>query len=96
MQDVLAQGVWSPVSYFDSSKAVSWHAELVSPDGSEFVVMHDNKKLGTVSWDLLGIHNVNNALAAIAAATHANVVPEAAIEALHHLKMLNVWFGTNL
>jgi UDP-N-acetylmuramate: L-alanyl-gamma-D-glutamyl-meso-diaminopimelate ligase len=38
--------------------------------------------LGRVRWQQLGAHNRLNALAAIAAARHAGVVPAAAIEAL--------------
>ncbi|MGZ5127763.1 MAG: glutamate ligase domain-containing protein, partial [Burkholderiales bacterium] len=37
---------------------------------------------GTVRWDLIGAHNRSNALAAIAAARHAGVPPNVAIEAL--------------
>jgi UDP-N-acetylmuramate: L-alanyl-gamma-D-glutamyl-meso-diaminopimelate ligase len=36
-----------------------------------------------VKWDLIGAHNMENALAAIAAARHAGVSVEHAIEALH-------------
>ncbi|MBX3637256.1 MAG: UDP-N-acetylmuramate:L-alanyl-gamma-D-glutamyl-meso-diaminopimelate ligase, partial [Rubrivivax sp.] len=38
--------------------------------------------LGRVEWDLLGEHNQMNALAAIAAAEHVGVAPEAAAAAL--------------
>jgi len=38
--------------------------------------------MGVVRWDLMGEHNRNNALAAIAAARHAGVEPRVSIEAL--------------
>jgi UDP-N-acetylmuramate: L-alanyl-gamma-D-glutamyl-meso-diaminopimelate ligase len=42
----------------------------------------DGASQGTVAWQMLGAHNVDNALAAIAAARHAGVPVAAAIEAL--------------
>ncbi|MGC8074227.1 glutamate ligase domain-containing protein, partial [Salmonella enterica] len=40
------------------------------------------EKVGTVEWDLVGDHNVDNALMAIAAARHVGVTPELACQAL--------------
>src|SRR5690606_32953891 len=51
-----------------------------------FQVMHHGKSVGEVRWSLLGQHNVNNALAAIAAANHAGVAPDVAIAALASFK----------
>jgi UDP-N-acetylmuramate: L-alanyl-gamma-D-glutamyl-meso-diaminopimelate ligase len=45
-------------------------------------VLHDRRAVGEVRWQLLGEHNVMNALAAIAAADHAGVAPERAALAL--------------
>lgn len=81
LQDVLAKGCWTPVDTFSGPEA-HWQAKLVKTDGSQFVVSHKNKPVGEVSWGLLGNHNVNNALAAIAAAHHAGVDPAIAIEGL--------------
>lgn len=78
--DVLQKGCWTPVELFGSKG--SWHAELVNADGSEFKVYYKEICYGIVKWSLLGMHNVSNALAAIAAARHAGVKPEVAIEAL--------------
>src|SRR5690606_12057174 len=49
---------------------------------SRVVVLCDGASAGTVEWNLLGAHNVDNALAAIAAARHAGVPVAAAIDAL--------------
>lgn len=64
-----------------------WHGAEANADGSAFdVSLRDTKgalrSYGRVEWSLLGNHNVNNALAAIAAARHAGVSPEVAAEAL--------------
>ena len=63
-----------------------WHAELLKKDGSEFNVLHNGVIAGTVTWSLLGQHNVDNALMAIAAAHHAGVTLPDAIEALSFFK----------
>ncbi len=81
IKDVLARGCWTPVVAFGSRHS-SWRAELLQADGSEFELFHDGKSVGRVQWALLGSHNVDNALAAIAAAHHAGVRPEQALEAL--------------
>jgi UDP-N-acetylmuramate: L-alanyl-gamma-D-glutamyl-meso-diaminopimelate ligase len=75
---VLDMGCWSPVQYVGSD----WKTNQASPDGSEFDVLLKDKKLGTVKWPLIGQHNINNGLMAIAAARHAGIQPELAIEAL--------------
>lgn len=77
---VLAQGCWTPVEYFGSTKA--WLAEELDADA--FRVSFAGKEQGTVRWNLLGEHNRSNALAAIAAARHAGIDPAAACSALGH------------
>jgi UDP-N-acetylmuramate: L-alanyl-gamma-D-glutamyl-meso-diaminopimelate ligase len=83
--DVLNQGCWTPTVTFGGEKG-EWRAGLLKKDGSVFTVLHQNKPLGEVHWNLLGQHNVDNALAAIAAAYHANVLPAQAIQALSTFK----------
>lgn len=77
---MLKMGCWTPIEYFAGEG--EWQAQLVQKDGSEFKVLHKGKELGTVKWSMLGEHNVNNALAAIAAARHAGVPVDIAIAAL--------------
>jgi UDP-N-acetylmuramate: L-alanyl-gamma-D-glutamyl-meso-diaminopimelate ligase len=76
---VLGKGCWSEVEYF-AGPGFGWKASAV--DAGSFDVSLDGKTLGRVAWDLVGAHNRDNALAAIAAARHAGVPPEAAIDAL--------------
>ncbi len=80
--EVLDRGCWTPVEYFDPKHEAYWHTENSSRDGSSFDVVCDGERVGRVSWDLIGRHNVSNALAALAAARHAGVPPKTAIEAL--------------
>jgi UDP-N-acetylmuramate: L-alanyl-gamma-D-glutamyl-meso-diaminopimelate ligase len=60
-----------------------WSAQLPSGgDGSRFTVLEAGQPRGEVSWPLIGAHNVDNALAALAAARHAGVALTQGIEAL--------------
>lgn len=83
IQDVLTRGCWTPCESLNGVDA-PWNACILSNDGSAFSVIYQGKEIGDVRWNMLGEHNVNNALAAIAAAVHAGVSPSIAIEALSH------------
>ncbi|MCC5852573.1 MAG: UDP-N-acetylmuramate:L-alanyl-gamma-D-glutamyl-meso-diaminopimelate ligase, partial [Alkalimonas sp.] len=68
-------------------KAAPWQSRLLSVDGSAFAVyLADETQClqlqGEVHWGLLGQHNVDNAMMAIAAARHVGVPVAVAIEAL--------------
>jgi UDP-N-acetylmuramate: L-alanyl-gamma-D-glutamyl-meso-diaminopimelate ligase len=92
---VLQMGCWTPVARLRAGQdrprrraganraddAALWCADQVATDGSSFRVSRDGTAIGTVEWSQLGIHNVHNALAAIAAAHHAGVSPTVAIDA---------------
>ncbi len=84
LSDVLKMGCWTPVTTFGSQG--EWQAKLIEKDGSAFTVLHHHQSVGDVHWNLLGQHNVENALAAIAAAHQANVSVETAIRALSTFK----------
>ena len=59
-----------------------WYPGDVASDGRSFTVYFAGEAVGRVSWSLLGVHNVGNALGAIAAARHVGVEPAVACEAL--------------
>ena len=82
IEDMLKRGCWSS----RQSLGKEWHAELLKKDGSEFNVLHNGVIAGTVTWALVGQHNVDNALVAIAAAHHAGVTLPDAIDALSFFK----------
>ncbi len=79
---VLEMGCWTAVEYFSAQGDCAWRAGDMSPDGSAFDVICEGVNAGRVSWPLTGMHNVSNALAAIAAARHAGVPVRAGIAAL--------------
>jgi len=81
LAQVLAMGCWTPQESFGQTGA-DWHAQLLEADGTVFEVVHGNEVRARVTWDLLGEHNVSNALAAVAAARHAGVSIPVACQAL--------------
>lgn len=85
LNEVLKKGCWTPCTSFGGSKS-AWQARLIKNDGSSFEVLHQGKLVAKAEWSLLGQHNVDNALAAIAAAVHVGVAPEKAIAALASFK----------
>ncbi|NOH80970.1 UDP-N-acetylmuramate:L-alanyl-gamma-D-glutamyl-meso-diaminopimelate ligase [Vibrio sp. RE86] len=80
IQDVLERGCWSETEF--SGDQGEWQAEKRVADGSEFDVLFQGEKVGIVKWDLVGDHNVDNALMAIASARHVGVTPDLACESL--------------
>lgn len=80
IQDVLSRGCWSETE--SSGELGDWDAKKLVKDGSKFEVYFQGECVGTVDWDLVGDHNVNNALMAIAAARHVGVTPDLACESL--------------
>ncbi len=80
LDDVLSRGCWSETEF--SGDAGEWKAQKCVADGSQFDVIFQNETVGQVKWDLVGDHNVDNALMAIAAARHVGVTPDLACESL--------------
>ena len=78
---VLARACYSEVQRF-GTKREEPGGICARGDPQSFDVLRGSLKLGRVEWDLLGEHNQMNALAAIAAAEHVGVAPEAACAAL--------------
>lgn len=88
LADVLSQGCWSRVEGFSLDRAggAQWSVRHSERDKSEFSVLHADRVVGTVRWNLAGTHNRANALAAIAAATGFGVEPGQAVTALSEFR----------
>ena len=78
---VIEKGCWSTVEKFGNASDSHWQTINEADDGS-FDVLLNNKAVGRLTWKLFGEHNRMNALASMAAARHAGVTVEVAIEAL--------------
>lgn len=80
---VFEKGSWAPHETFvvGEDSSADWQVKLLQKDGSSFQVKHDDQ-MAEVNWRLLGQHNVQNAIAAIAAAAHVGVSLQTSCEAL--------------
>jgi UDP-N-acetylmuramate: L-alanyl-gamma-D-glutamyl-meso-diaminopimelate ligase len=75
---VLHAGCWSEVRSFGAANS-DFTAE---GEPHEFALLQNGKRVAQVVWDMTGVHNQLNALAAIAAADHVGVSPEDSARAL--------------
>lgn len=80
LQRVIDKGCWTPVQTTGADG--QWQAQLLKDDGSDFSVTLDGVEQSRVQWSLTGLHNVANALAALAAARHVGVTAEHGAQAL--------------
>jgi UDP-N-acetylmuramate: L-alanyl-gamma-D-glutamyl-meso-diaminopimelate ligase len=79
IDQVLEMGCWSQSQSFsaDNKPCAEWRAELGSADGSRFTLHASNpSQFASVDWSCSGRHNVENGLAAAAAAHHVGVQVE--------------------
>ncbi|MDX1491501.1 MAG: UDP-N-acetylmuramate:L-alanyl-gamma-D-glutamyl-meso-diaminopimelate ligase [Pseudohongiellaceae bacterium] len=74
----------------EDSEGLSWEAKPLSEDASVFTVAKRKgavvQSQATVEWELGGLHNISNAMAAMAAAHHVGVELTVAAEALASFK----------
>jgi UDP-N-acetylmuramate: L-alanyl-gamma-D-glutamyl-meso-diaminopimelate ligase len=82
----LSEGCWTPRESFGlagTAPPCDWTARVADASAaSRFDVLFKGQAVAEVAWELIGEHNVLNALAAIGAARHAGVTPERAAQAL--------------
>jgi UDP-N-acetylmuramate: L-alanyl-gamma-D-glutamyl-meso-diaminopimelate ligase len=81
LQRVLARGCWSEVQRFGTRKEEPGGLRARG-EPHAFDVLRGSLKIARVDWPLLGEHNQLNALAAIGAAEHVGVAPDAAAASL--------------
>ncbi|MEA3137880.1 MAG: UDP-N-acetylmuramate: L-alanyl-gamma-D-glutamyl-meso-diaminopimelate ligase [Gammaproteobacteria bacterium] len=85
LKRTLSEGCWTASEFFSLRKAgADWTAHIADESAaSRFEVHFKGRPVAEVTWELIGEHNVMNALAAIAAANHVGVAPESAARALN-------------
>ena len=83
LEAVFAKGVWCDQEFFSllGETGAQWQVKKLDQQGSRFEVRHGDAG-GTVDWPLLGDHNLQNAVAALAAAAHAGIDLARGCEAL--------------
>jgi UDP-N-acetylmuramate: L-alanyl-gamma-D-glutamyl-meso-diaminopimelate ligase len=86
LKATLSEGCWTPRESFGlvgTAPPCDWTARVADASAaSRFAVLFKGQAVAEVAWELIGEHNVLNALAAIGAARHAGVAPERAAQAL--------------
>lgn len=80
IKQVLAKGCWSEQIQTESLEG--WSTKKITNDASQFAVLLNNKMIGEVKYQLVGEHNMHNALMAIAAVYNVGVSPKDACQAL--------------
>jgi UDP-N-acetylmuramate: L-alanyl-gamma-D-glutamyl-meso-diaminopimelate ligase len=80
LAEVLEMGCWTPVQRLGVDG--EWDVLPTENDGSRFRVRRQGRDIGSVAWELIGRHNMMNALAAIAAAQAVDVPVDMACAAL--------------
>ena len=86
LDETIEKGCWTPIEYFSGQQSKDWQVKPVTDDGREFDVLLNSEKIATAKWSMLGQHNMDNALAAIAAARHVGVPAELSVESLSSFK----------
>jgi UDP-N-acetylmuramate: L-alanyl-gamma-D-glutamyl-meso-diaminopimelate ligase len=86
LDTTLSEGSWTPRESFGLAQKLptcDWSARIAQDSAAgRFSVLFKQRIVAEVAWELIGEHNVLNALAAIGAAHHAGVAPEQAAQAL--------------
>lgn len=83
VQQVIDMGCWSEQETFSQQADTNgWQGKCIAADGHQFEVFFKGESQGILDWGLIGQHNIENAVMAIAAARHVGVTPVNAIEAL--------------
>ncbi len=88
IERLLVRGVWTPLTRFSARdrRAQWWGGYDFVGEQSQFSVAKEGAAVGSATFPLFGAHNLENALAAIAAAGHVGVAPEVALAALTRFK----------
>jgi len=79
---LIEQGCWTPVETFGTGKGADWSATFNDAAERRIVVTDPDGNSGEVRWKLGGRHNLENALAAMAAARSAGVTLEQSLAAM--------------
>jgi len=79
---LIEQGCWTPVETFGTAKKADWTATFNDAAERRIAVTDPEGNSGEVRWKLGGRHNLENVLAAIAAARSAGVTLEQSLAAM--------------
>ena len=79
---MLEQGCWTPVEYFGVDDDSDWRASFADVGERRIRMAHVDGGSAEAAWKLGGAYNLENAIAAVAAAKSAGIPLEQAVDAL--------------
>jgi UDP-N-acetylmuramate: L-alanyl-gamma-D-glutamyl-meso-diaminopimelate ligase len=79
---VIDAGCWTPVETFSSEGVAGWTGKFADATERRIVISDPDGQSGETRWQMGGRHNLENALAAIAAARSAGVSLQQALDAM--------------
>lgn len=79
---IIEQGCWTSVERFSSEQSAEWNARFTDSGERRIEITHSTSESAESTWKLGGWHNLQNALAAVAAAKSAGVSVKRAVDAL--------------
>ena len=82
IDNVLDRGVWTPTERMGVRDDCVWKVDRLHDSYSQLRIQTPGGDEGEIAWSLIGRHNAENALSAIAAASHIGVPFKVACEAL--------------
>jgi UDP-N-acetylmuramate: L-alanyl-gamma-D-glutamyl-meso-diaminopimelate ligase len=82
LDELIRKGCWTPVETFSVHGDAAWRGRFVDSGERRIEVTGPTNEVAEVQWKLGGSHNLENAIAAIAAARSAGVALTRAIDAM--------------
>ena len=82
IDEVLNRGCWTPVSRLDAGSSDDWSVQARDNHFGKFEISSPSGDRVAITWGLIGRHNAENALAAVAAAYDIGVSVKDACDAL--------------
>ena len=82
IRSALEQGCWTPVETFGLDEGLDWHGRFEDKAERRIRIANAAGDAAVAVWKMTGAHNLENAVAAVAAARSAGVSVEQALDAL--------------
>ncbi len=82
LKQLIEQGCWTPVETFSTADDTDWTGRFGDKVERHIGVRGPGDRAAETRWQIGGIHNLENAVAAVAAAASAGVSVEQAVDAL--------------
>ena len=86
VDEVLRRGCWTPVNRIDTGSSGDWSIQAIDECFGEFQITSPTGDCPLIKWGLIGRHNAENALAAVAAACAMGVSLNGACDALRRFE----------